>query len=75
LTGVHRHPYNSYLVGAFSRGSLVVFLSANLLTGAVNLGMETIHQNTGVSMLVLTSYTVCVSLFAWVWDERKFVGN
>jgi len=49
-----------------SKHSLVVFLVANLLTGAVNMSMESIHASAEVSFAVLTVYTLVVTSAAWL---------
>ena len=60
----------SRVLNAYNRNGLVIFLIANLLTGAVNLGVDTLNASTTKSMLVLAAYSatvtaVAVGLDAW----------
>ena len=52
------------LFDAINRNQLVIFLFANLLTGAVNLSINTIAQGSLVSFLIMASYMALVSVFA-----------
>jgi hypothetical protein len=52
-----------------SKHSLVVFLAANLLTGAVNASMRTIHAPVPLSMAVICLYMFAVCLVAWNADR------
>jgi len=45
-----------WLLAAVNRRLLPVFLVANLLTGAVNLGMDTMGAGDGVAWGVITGY-------------------
>ena len=51
----------SKVLHAFNRNGLALFLLANLLTGAVNLGSETWHVSDVQAMCVLVGYigTIC----------------
>lgn len=49
-----------------SKHSLVVFLVANVLTGAVNMSMHTIHASPELSFAVLVGYTFVVTSAAWL---------
>lgn len=53
------------LLDAINRNGLVVFLVANLLTGLINVSMQTMYAGTLVSMTILTAYSAGVSAFAW----------
>lgn len=60
----------SPLLRAVNRNSLAIFLLANLMTGAINLGMKTLDAGTLRSMAVLVSYmtvlcTVAIGLDHW----------
>ncbi|KAL8291730.1 hypothetical protein RQP46_001988 [Phenoliferia psychrophenolica] len=54
---------------AINRNSLVVFLVANLLTGLVNVSMESMYASDLVAMLVLGTY--CAACVAVAWALRK----
>ena len=54
------------LLEAINRNGLVVFLVANLLTGLVNVSMETMYASNVQAMAVLLCYSGGVSLFAWI---------
>ncbi|KAF2766151.1 GPI-anchored wall transfer protein 1 [Teratosphaeria nubilosa] len=61
----------SKVLQAFNRNGLGIFLLANLLTGAVNMSMKTLHMGDVVAMVILTSYigVLCtVALFLDKYD-------
>jgi phosphatidylinositol glycan class W len=61
----------SRVLHAFNRNGLAIFLLANLLTGAVNLSMPTLHMGTASSMGVLVGYMGILGAFAVgldIWD-------
>ncbi|XP_078081091.1 phosphatidylinositol-glycan biosynthesis class W protein [Mustelus asterias] len=47
------------LIEAVSRNQLLFFLQSNILTGLVNLMIDTIHSNTIISLSVLLLYMFC----------------
>ncbi|KAL9115941.1 MAG: hypothetical protein Q9227_000309 [Pyrenula ochraceoflavens] len=51
----------STLMKAFNNNGLAIFLVANLLTGAVNLSMNTLDASRGVAMGVLMAYATVVA--------------
>ncbi|KAJ7825372.1 GWT1-domain-containing protein, partial [Mycena olivaceomarginata] len=53
------------LLEAINKNALPVFLLANVLTGLVNLSMQTMYASAGVSMGVLSLYAFIVSGVAW----------
>ncbi|KAJ7825393.1 GWT1-domain-containing protein [Mycena olivaceomarginata] len=53
------------LLEAINKNALPVFLLANVLTGLVNLSMQTMYASAGVSMSVLSLYAFVVSGVAW----------
>ncbi|KAL1963624.1 hypothetical protein VTN77DRAFT_7945 [Rasamsonia byssochlamydoides] len=58
----------SRLMAAFNKNGLFLFLLANLLTGAVNLSMNTLDASTWQAMAVLIGYMAVVSGVALVLD-------
>jgi phosphatidylinositol glycan class W len=51
----------SSVLFAFNRNGLAVFLVANLLTGAVNMSVPTLHVGVATAMAVLGTYTATVA--------------
>ena len=49
---------------AFNRRGLSLFLLANVLTGAVNLGFDTLHAGMGSAAGIVGMYLACLCLFA-----------
>ncbi|KJY02399.1 gpi-anchored wall transfer protein 1 [Zymoseptoria brevis] len=58
----------SRVMRAFNRNGLAVFLLANLLTGAVNLSMDTLHMGDVGAMVVLTGYMGVLTAVALALD-------
>ncbi|KAK5170896.1 Glucosaminyl phosphatidylinositol (GlcN-PI) nositol acylation protein [Saxophila tyrrhenica] len=61
----------STVMKAFNRNGLALFLLANLLTGLVNMSMETLHMGDTMAMVVLVGYmgVLCaVALALERWD-------
>ena len=54
------------LLEAINRNGLAVFLVANLLTGLVNVTIQTMYAPDVSATLVLLSYSIAVCAFAWV---------
>lgn len=62
------------LLDAMNKNGLAVFLAANLLTGLVNVSMETMYAPAWLSMGVLMLYSLAVSCVGWVLKgDRKSV--
>ncbi|XP_038048460.1 phosphatidylinositol-glycan biosynthesis class W protein-like isoform X2 [Patiria miniata] len=63
---VAKHPLlpDSILVSALRPNLLLIFLLCNLLTGVVNMSMDTVSQPTPVSMSVLVLYMLGLCLIA-----------
>jgi phosphatidylinositol glycan class W len=59
----------SPLLRAFNRNGLAIFLVANLLTGAVNLTLDTLSMGKLESMAILTSYISILSAIALALDS------
>ena len=62
----------SRVLHAFNRNGLPIFLLANVLTGFVNLTMDTIGQSTTIAMIVLLIHAAIVTSIALVLDSRDF---
>ncbi|EGG03834.1 uncharacterized protein MELLADRAFT_89891 [Melampsora larici-populina 98AG31] len=57
---------------AVNRNSLAVFLGANLLTGLVNVSIETVFvTDARISLLLLEAYLAVVIMVAWLAREYK----
>lgn len=54
-----------------NKNGLAVFLAANLLTGLVNVSMETMYAPAWLSMGVLMLYSLAVSCVGWVLKGRS----
>ena len=54
----------SKILHAFNRNGLAVFLLANVLTGLVNLTVDTINQGTGVALAVLFTHAIILTAIA-----------
>lgn len=52
-----------------SKHSLLVFLAANVLTGVVNMSMQTIYASRTVAYVVLLLYSVAVTCVAWLAEH------
>lgn len=49
-----------------SKHSLLVFLAANVMTGMINMSMQTIYASPAAAFVVLLSYSVAVTCVAWI---------
>lgn len=63
-------PMRSKLVDAVNRNALLTFLVANLLTGAVNLSIDTLHTPNSKAFLILSGYMFLVCWVSVAWDSR-----
>ena len=61
----------SCLLEATNRNGLFYFLLANLLTGAVNFSMETIHASRSHGLLVVMGYMFVLSLITAVLHAKN----
>ncbi|KAH9826312.1 gpi-anchored wall transfer protein 1 [Teratosphaeria destructans] len=59
----------SKVLQAFNRNGLAIFLLANLLTGAVNMSMKTLHMGDVEAMVILTSYIGVICTVALLLDK------
>ncbi|KAJ5167298.1 GPI-anchored wall transfer protein 1 [Penicillium canariense] len=59
----------SWILHAFNRGGLAIFLVANLLTGAVNLSIPTLDVNTPQAMAILVAYAAILTGLALAMDK------
>ena len=55
-----------------SKHQLVVFMIANLLTGAVNMSMKTLYVPDDRAFLIICAYIFTVVFFSWKFDERFY---
>lgn len=62
----------SRILHAFNRGGLAIFLVANLLTGAVNLSVNTLDINTPQAVLILVVYAAILTALALGLDKANF---
>ncbi|KAG0315462.1 Glucosaminyl phosphatidylinositol (GlcN-PI) nositol acylation protein [Dissophora globulifera] len=56
------------LLEAVNRNGLAVFLVANILTGLVNLTVQTLYTPDLKALGILTAYMATVSALAWTWQ-------
>lgn len=66
-------PTSPELLEAVNRNGLVIFLLANVLTGLVNLSMETIYAEDLTAYIILVGYMGVLCTFAWVFRGRRLV--
>ncbi|KIJ91233.1 hypothetical protein K443DRAFT_686228 [Laccaria amethystina LaAM-08-1] len=59
------------LLEAINNHGLVLFLLANVLTGAINLKVETMYASDAWAMCILSVYSLVVCAVAWVWSARE----
>ncbi|KIJ92074.1 hypothetical protein K443DRAFT_685479 [Laccaria amethystina LaAM-08-1] len=59
------------LLEAINNHGLVLFLFANVLTGAINLKVETMYTSDAWAMCVPSVYSLIVCAVAWVWSVRE----
>jgi hypothetical protein len=48
-----------------SKHALIIFLAANVLTGAVNISVRTIYLSTATSLVILSAYMLIVASLSW----------
>ncbi|KAF9427861.1 Glucosaminyl phosphatidylinositol (GlcN-PI) nositol acylation protein [Podila epigama] len=58
------------LLEAVNRNGLAVFLVANVLTGLVNMSIQTLYTSDAKALIILTAYMALVTGVAWVWQVR-----
>ncbi|ORZ06220.1 GWT1-domain-containing protein [Absidia repens] len=63
---ISESPQAPALLTSINANGLATFLVANVMTGVVNLSMQTLYASTISSMLVLAGYMVAVTLFPWI---------
>ncbi|KAJ6485686.1 GWT1-domain-containing protein [Mycena sanguinolenta] len=59
------------LLEAINKNALPLFLLANILTGVVNLSIQTMYASAAVSMSVLSLYSLVVCGLAWQLRETR----
>jgi hypothetical protein len=60
-----------WILSSVNDFGLEVFLSSNVLTGLVNLSVDTLHSSNNKAMLILSVYLVLVCGFALFLDTFK----
>ncbi|KAG0018160.1 Glucosaminyl phosphatidylinositol (GlcN-PI) nositol acylation protein, partial [Podila clonocystis] len=58
------------LLEAVNRNGLAVFLVANVLTGLVNMTVQTLYTPDMKALGILVAYMTVVTGLAWVWQVR-----
>ncbi|THV06260.1 hypothetical protein K435DRAFT_25292 [Dendrothele bispora CBS 962.96] len=61
------------LLEAINKNGLLLFLVANLLTGVVNLSIQTMYASDTFSMIILCGYGWTICALAWWGRRRKIV--
>lgn len=56
---------------AINRNGIVVFLVANLLTGAINMTMQTMYSSDRTALAVVLGYSGIIVLVAWRLRHRR----
>lgn len=70
-TNLHTRPYAPIILSAISYNGLAFFLLANLMTGVVNLSMQTLMQDTLTAIIILTTYAlVLCSTITFLYLKR-----
>ncbi|KAH9903179.1 GWT1-domain-containing protein [Cubamyces lactineus] len=59
------------LLEAINKNGLVLFLLANVMTGLINLSMQTMYMSDWSAMLVLSLYAFAISAVAWTCRHRR----
>ena len=63
----------SRILSAFNRNGLAIFLIANLLTGLVNLGVNTLDASTPQALAILIGYSALLTAVALWLDKMNLV--
>ncbi|XP_051891751.1 phosphatidylinositol-glycan biosynthesis class W protein [Pristis pectinata] len=66
LEKVDKNKMRFCIIDAISRNQLLFFLQSNVLTGLVNLTVDTLHSNTFISLFVLLVYVFCNCIFVYI---------
>lgn len=53
------------LLEAINKNGLAVFLLSNVLTGLINVSVQTMFTGTALAMIILTAYSAGTSALAW----------
>ncbi|KAI0324103.1 hypothetical protein GY45DRAFT_1439298 [Cubamyces sp. BRFM 1775] len=59
------------LLEAINKNGLVLFLLANVMTGLINLSMQTMYMSDWSAMIVLSLYAFSISAIAWTCRHRR----
>lgn len=68
-------PMESPMLTAISRHSLAVFMLANMLTGAINLSLETQHTSNTLAAAILTAYMLLLCATASALEDPRSQGS
>jgi hypothetical protein len=68
MATIAKERYTPPIMKTVNRHGLLVFIVANLLTGAVNVSVNTLKVQDGVALMILTAYMATVGLVAVVGD-------
>ncbi|PVF95049.1 hypothetical protein CPB86DRAFT_788429 [Serendipita vermifera] len=61
------------LLEAINLNGLLIFLLANVLTGLINLSIQTIYMPDGVAMGILSGYLLGICVFAWTFRHVRLL--
>ncbi|KAL7284819.1 hypothetical protein ACG7TL_002129 [Trametes sanguinea] len=59
------------LLEAINKNGLVLFLLANVMTGLINLSMQTMYMSDSSAMFVISLYALAISAVAWNCRHRR----
>lgn len=65
-----RIDYESKILKIWSRKGLIIFLIANLLTGAINFFFNTLQIANNLAFIILISYISCLTLIGFLLNKK-----
>lgn len=69
----HHRPLTT--IEIMSKHQLVVFMIANVLTGGVNMSMQTLYVTDARACLIVYCYMTVVVLLSWIFDKRRIIAQ